>query len=162
MAWTALTTAGACNRKDGKILEFPVAAVNIAKGMLVRINAAGYATSAVPATGDMAAGIALETVTNATGSAGGKKIKVQTEGVVVMNHITAALTIADVGRAALCAASTGDSAHDIAMGAYSAANAVLCGAIVGVYHDPVTNAVDAAYPFRMWVKLQTLQQIKTS
>jgi hypothetical protein len=164
MGWAATTTPVDRRRQDGIVLRFLVEDnLHLYKGEIIRLNAAGFATNAVPATGDMAAGIALEEVDNTlTGHAqGGKSILVQTEGVCVTYHDDAP-TIGDVGTAALCAGGAGDDAHVVVSGAFSAANACLCGAIIGPYYDPVTGIIASAAPYPLWVKLKTLQQIKTS
>jgi len=54
--------------------------VKIPKGALVNINAAGFAVNASDTANETFAGVAYETVDNSTGSAGDKKIRVETTG----------------------------------------------------------------------------------
>jgi hypothetical protein len=76
----ATTTARESKRKDGAIIAYPMAAVKIPKGVLVNINAAGYATNATDAAGETFAGVAYETVDNSAGSPGDQAVRVQTTG----------------------------------------------------------------------------------
>jgi len=158
MAWAATTTPRDVRRADGVVLSFLVEDnLVIYKADIVRINAAGYATSAVPTSGDMAAGIALETVDNTTTghTQGGKKILVQTEAVCRVFHNTDAAAAADVGAAAVCdGAATGD-AGAIETGTFADVGCI-CGTVVGLVYDPITQVQDTS---RVWIKLQTLQQI---
>jgi len=82
MAWTATTTPVDRRSRPGDILSLPVVtAVTIYKGDFVRLTTAGYAVSTTaPTTGDMFAGVAMETVAN-TGASGAKRIKVRCKGV---------------------------------------------------------------------------------
>lgn len=78
--------ANITERKDtqyqqGKVLSFPMAAVNIYEGALVNINSSGYATNASDTSGETCVGVADETVDNSGGSAGDKEIQVRTDGV---------------------------------------------------------------------------------
>ena len=155
MAWSASTVPVERGRQDGKVLSFLASNVAIVKGDIVRIAADGYLTNAAPASGDMSAGLALESVDNSGGSAGALGCLVQTEGVVAVYKDTLNAAISDVGNAALC-----DEAVDcqsITLGAFSSGNCLL-GGVVGLVRDPVTGIVDVE---KVWVKLKTLQQIKT-
>lgn len=80
---TATTTAREANRKEGKLISYPMAAVKIPKGALVSINAAGYATNASDTAGEKFAGVAYETVDNSSGSAGDLFVRVETTGTFV-------------------------------------------------------------------------------
>ena len=158
MAWAATTAGVDHGRKPGDILSFLVEDnIVIEKGNVVRIDAAGYATAETPAVGDMAAGIALETVDNTvTGhTAGGKSISVLTEGVVNLLKDTA--VIGDVGTAAFCSSTV--DANTVDSGAFTLANASLCGAFTGLVYDPVTGIASGS---QLWVKLRCLQHIKTA
>ena len=83
--WTATSSIRETRRQDGRILALPMEDnVTVYKGDLVRLNAAGFATStSAPAAGDVFAGVAYETIDNTTtGHAqGGKKVRVETTGV---------------------------------------------------------------------------------
>lgn len=162
--WTALTTATDPKRQDGKVIAFLMSDVVIYKGDIVRIAADGYLTNVTPATGDMCAGIALETVDNSAGSAGDKTCLVATEGVCVVYHADAG-DVSDIGTTAICAAGSGDDAQVVTSGYSSVTNACACGTIIGAWYDPVTGAEDVADSdgfYRLWIKLQTLRQIKAS
>ncbi len=155
MAWTATTTPAYRDRADGDVISLLVEDnVKIYKGDIVRINAAGYATNAAPATGDMCAGIATETVDNTvTGhTQGGKSILVATEGVYQVFKASAAIT--DVGT--LCYCSEAADAQTVVSGTGGLSHATLVGTAVGRVLDPVTKAADTT---RLWIKLKTLQQI---
>ncbi len=80
---TAATTTRETKRKDGGLISYPMAAVKIPKGVLVNVNAAGYATNATDASGETFAGVAYETVDNSDGSAGALSIRVMTSGTFV-------------------------------------------------------------------------------
>jgi len=80
---TAITTARESKRKDGELIAYKMSNVKIPKGVLVSINAAGYATNATDAAGETFAGVAYETVDNSGGSAGDKEIRVETTGTFV-------------------------------------------------------------------------------
>ncbi|MEN6357316.1 MAG: hypothetical protein ABFD83_09555 [Armatimonadota bacterium] len=80
---TATTTAREAKRKDGEVISYPMAAVNIPKGALVNINAAGYATNSTDTAGETFAGVAYETVDNSAGTAGALSIRVETAGTFV-------------------------------------------------------------------------------
>jgi len=80
---TATTTARESKRKDGELIAYKMSNVKIPKGVLVSINAAGYATNATDAAGETFAGVAYETVDNSGGSAGDKEIRVETTGTFV-------------------------------------------------------------------------------
>ena len=78
---TATTTARESRRKDGDFVAYPVAAsTKIPKGVLVNINAAGYAVNSSDTAGETFAGVSHETVDNSTGAAGDLFIRVETTG----------------------------------------------------------------------------------
>lgn len=78
---TATTTARESRRKDGEIIAYPVAAgTKIPKGVLVNINAAGYAANSSDTAGETFAGVSYETIDNSTGAAGDLFIRVDTTG----------------------------------------------------------------------------------
>ncbi|MGE4323982.1 MAG: hypothetical protein AB7E60_13265 [Sphingobium sp.] len=73
-------------------------AVKIHGGTIVMLNATGFATSGATATGQIADGVAMETVDNSGGAAGDKSIRTE-KGVFCFENSTAAdaITIADIG-----------------------------------------------------------------
>ena len=74
---TATTTVREAKRKDGEIISYPVAGgVRIPKGVLVNINAEGFATNATDAIGERFAGVSYETVDNGAGEAGDLSIRI--------------------------------------------------------------------------------------
>lgn len=79
----ATTIAREAKRKDGEIISYPMAAVKIPKGVMVNINAAGFATNSSDTAGETFAGVAYETVDNSAGSAGDAEIRVDTTGTFI-------------------------------------------------------------------------------
>ena len=94
MAITASTVPLEPLPKDGDIIALPMTSgETIYKGDMVRIVAAGTATSsAAPTAGDAFAGVAMETVTDVGGA---MKIRVYTNGVFPFTKAVPAQT--DVG-----------------------------------------------------------------
>ena len=150
MSWSALTTPQERYHKDGAVLALPmVDAVTIYAGDLVRITAAGYATSTdAPATGDMFAGVAMETVANtATGhAAGSKNIRVYTSG--VFSYPKATPLQEDVGSLVYGGASDSADDQQTVYASTAGAHEVLVGTVVGLDPDNALNVLVKIFPFR--------------
>jgi hypothetical protein len=160
---------GATNRasrethlKGGKVIAFEVlAAKTIYKGDIVRIPAAGYALAGDGAASlaqyDCCAGIALETVDN---TAGGKWVRVLTEGIV---NLTLTSSATAIGTRAIQAAGNAYTVTSAATalcavnGSDDANNEVHVGMIVGIPENDIVVG-GAASTTHMLVKLQTLRQ----
>jgi len=85
MAYGATTTAREVNMSEGELVAFKLAAVKAAKGTLICFDAsAGYVTT-TPTTGRYFAGIAYETVDNSAGAVGDMRVRVEQQGVYLMN-----------------------------------------------------------------------------
>lgn len=63
----------------GRVFSLPAAAVKIWKGGIVALNTAGFATPAADTASFICAGVAIETVDNAAGAAGDKRIRVMAD-----------------------------------------------------------------------------------
>jgi len=92
---TAATAAVDTPRREGEVLDIPVAAsTKIYKGTQVCYSS-GYAVSSTGADGQAFAGVAYETVDNSSGSAGEKTVRVYRKGIFEFDLASAAQT--DVG-----------------------------------------------------------------
>lgn len=83
-------------RQEGILIDVPLAAVKVFKGANVSYNAAGFAKGSSDTTGEVFAGVAIETVDNSAGAAGAKIVRVWREGVLSMPIVGA--TQAAVGK----------------------------------------------------------------
>jgi hypothetical protein len=97
---TALAAARDTQRREGALLNLPMAAVKVYEGAIVAVNSSGYATKGAAATTLRAAGRALATVDNSAGSAGDKTIDVERGIFKYANSAsTDQITLADYGKA---------------------------------------------------------------
>lgn len=81
-----LTVEKEIQKKDGKLIAFPVVAnKKIFQGAIVKMSAAGFLDSATAEAGAVVAGIAYETIDNVGGANGAKDCRVETEGVFLLN-----------------------------------------------------------------------------
>lgn len=162
MSWTPLTAPSDSKYKDGKILTFPVVDnVVVKKGDIVRINADGYATghTTAPATGDICAGVALETVDN-TGIghvSGAKSVSVATEGVIDVYLSGGSADISSVGNLAYNSASSSDDPHTIQLGVTNPNSGSVC--LVGAIVGRVFSADKVPDTNRLRMKLLTFREI---
>lgn len=85
-------------RRDGKQFGRKMAAVKIYAGTIVMLNASGFATGGATATGQVADGVAMQTIDNSGGAAGDQIIQVE-KGVYPFENSasTDAITIAEIG-----------------------------------------------------------------
>jgi len=143
--------------RDGQVIAFEMAAAKIYKGDIVRVDTTeGYANSADDlSAGDMCVGVALDTVDNSLGSAGDKKILVDTEGVISLLKGTPAKT--DAGTWALQATT---NQQTVTSGAIETTGTVTVGAILGIAEDDMTATKLSAT--RVAVYLLTMRQAKTA
>lgn len=96
---TAITTPRAkTRRRDGVQFARKMAATKILAGTIVMLNASGFATGGAAATGQIADGVAMETIDNSDGAAGAQSVRVE-KGVYPFENSAAgdAITIADIG-----------------------------------------------------------------
>lgn len=96
---TAITTPRVKTRaREGDQFVRDMAAVKILAGTIVMLNAAGNATGGAAATGQIADGVAMETIDNSGGAAGALKIRVE-KGVFSFENSasTDAITKAEIG-----------------------------------------------------------------
>ena len=77
---TATTTDRDTKRSDGKLKALKLAAVKVPKGVLVCIDASGYATNGADTANYLFAGASYEQVDNSGGSAGDEEIRVEKTG----------------------------------------------------------------------------------
>ena len=77
---TATTTDRDTKRSDGKLKALKLAAVKVPKGVLVCIDASGYATNGADTANYLFAGASYEQVDNSGGSAGDEAIRVEKTG----------------------------------------------------------------------------------
>jgi hypothetical protein len=97
---TTLTEDTPYEEREGTVYLYKVyQASKIYEGALVMLNATGYAVKGATATGQKAAGIALEQVDNTTGASGEKTIRVK-EGIFRFNNSSGGdeITIAEIGQ----------------------------------------------------------------
>lgn len=81
----ALTSAYETFERPGIVVSYKLAAVKVYKGAMVGINSAGYLTPMAHGTSSLKyAGIANDTVDNASGAAGDKSVNVTKTASVVM------------------------------------------------------------------------------
>ena len=145
MSIAASTVPVDLQSQDGEILRFPITTTeSIYKGDMVRIVAAGTATSAtVPVAADMFVGVAMyDEVYDATKSQP-QYIKVQTSGVFSFLKTTPAQT--DVGCLAYDAIAANQQTVLVAAGA-GTGSGIIIGAVVRI--DPEATAT------RVLVKIQ--------
>jgi hypothetical protein len=95
----ALTAERATTERTGDLYSRPVAtAVKVYAGSIVMLNATGYATPGATATGQVADGVAVETVDNTSGADGAKTVTVSKGIFKFANSASADLiTIAEIG-----------------------------------------------------------------
>jgi hypothetical protein len=96
---TAIATPRTKTRsRAGDQFARDMAAVKILAGTIVMLNAAGNATGGATATGQIADGVAMETIDNSGGAAGALKIRVE-KGVFCFENSTStdAITKAEIG-----------------------------------------------------------------
>lgn len=75
---TATTLDRPTQTREGEILEIPVAAATrIPAGVMVQVNASGYAVNAAATAANRMAGISIEAVDNSGGSNGDLRIRVR-------------------------------------------------------------------------------------
>ncbi len=91
----AVTTARDALRKDGELVSYKMGAEKIVKGVMVVLDATGYAVNLTDTSGVVFAGVAYETVDNSGGSPGDKDIRVETTG--TFEFTDSGGTQADVG-----------------------------------------------------------------
>lgn len=96
---TAITGVRAATAwRDAKQFHRKMAAVKIWAGTIVMLNASGYATSGATATGQIADGVAMDTVDNSAGSAGDLSLPVEKGCFRFANSASSdAITIAEIG-----------------------------------------------------------------
>jgi len=81
----ALTQPFEAYEKPGLVVSYPLAAVKVFKGALIGVNAAGFASAMAHGTADLKfIGVATETVDNAAGAAGDKRVNVAKAGSFVL------------------------------------------------------------------------------
>lgn len=91
------TTTVFTPRQDGVILSYPVyRATKIPAGVLVMINATGYAVNGADTASQVFVGVSAEEADNSGGSDGTIYIKVYTKGVFKFLEASAALTLVGV------------------------------------------------------------------
>lgn len=132
---TALAEDKAIERRDGEILEFPVAASQkIYGGALVAVNAGGYALPGADTAGMIFQGIAQEQKDNSSGANGDLNVEVQRKGVFKM-LLGTAISQANVGDNVFL---VDDQTIDVVG---NVSNAIFCGIIAG-YIDSTHAYVD--------------------
>jgi len=130
MAYGASAQAFDVQRSQGDIVEFAMGAEKIYKGTICMINAAGFCVQVSDtATGDCFAGVAAETVDNASGNAGDKTIKVWQTGEFTFKHAGAART--DVGLPAFVSLGVADAGQTV-KSSTEGTHAMMVGKIVNV------------------------------
>lgn len=85
-------------KSDGKLKAVKMASVRIPKGVLVCVNASGYATNGSDAAGNAFVGVSYEQVDNSGGSPGGKFIRVEKTGEHTFAYSGSDASQAQVGR----------------------------------------------------------------
>jgi len=150
--------------KGGKVIAYEMPATSkIFKGDIVRIAAAGYATSiGTVAQFDTFAGIALETVDNSAGAAGGKSVRCLTEGVVSLVGTTINTNdngmLASIAAASTSSITVGDPVGPLCTptGIDDANNWMNVGMFVGIAeNDMIATGVSTT---KQRVLLQTFRQ----
>lgn len=96
---TAITTPRVKTRsRDGKQFVRKMAPSKILAGTIVMLNSTGFATGGATATGQVADGVAMETVDNVGGSSGDKSVRVEKGVFCFENSASAdAVALADIG-----------------------------------------------------------------
>ncbi|WP_303763497.1 hypothetical protein [Sphingobium yanoikuyae] len=96
---TAISTPRAkTRRRDGVQFSRKMAATKILAGTIVMLNATGFATGGATATGQVADGVAMNTVDNSGGAAGDQSVRVEKGVFPFENSASAdAITIAEIG-----------------------------------------------------------------
>lgn len=124
---TNLTADKADERQEGILVDVSLAATKVFKGSNVSINTSGFAKKASDTTGEVFAGVAMETVDNSAGAAGDKYVRVWKEGVFSMTCASA--TQAWVGQKVYAV-----DDNVVALAA-TTTNDVLVGTVVGFVSD---------------------------
>ena len=125
LAMAALTAAADRQMKDGKLATYPVEAGDtVYKGALVMTDADGYLKAGADAAAHVFAGIADETVSNASGADGDASCRVRLTGIYLF--AMAGATQAAVGKKCYVA-----DDNTVALAA-TTANDVWCGDVVAL------------------------------
>jgi len=84
-----LTAGRPDERQEGILNNEALAAVKVFKGSNLNYNSAGFVTKASDTSGEIFAGVALETTDNSAGAAGDKDVRLWKEGIFEMNCASA-------------------------------------------------------------------------
>lgn len=125
----ALTTPFETFEKPGLVISYKIAAAKLFKGALVGVNASGFLAAVSPDTANMKfSGIANETVDNAAGNAGDKRMNVTKSGTFVFKAAASYTPAqADVGKEAYAS-----SDWEVQISAVGLTNAYKVGRIVAL------------------------------
>jgi len=124
----ALTQPYESFEKPGLVVNYRLAAVNVYKGALVGVNAAGFLTPMSPGSADLKfVGVANESVDNGAGAAGDRAVNTTKTGAFVLKAASGfSPTVADIGKVVYAAsdwevqASTAGLTHAYAIGTITA------------------------------------------
>src|SRR5690349_7533417 len=81
---TNLTASRPDQRQEGILVDVALSNVKVFKGSNLNYNSSGYAKKASDTSGEIFAGVAMETIDNSAGSAGDLSVRVWKEGVFSM------------------------------------------------------------------------------